>query len=182
MGMNISIENKILIQTVHTASRFAERRGATLPALASLLIIASDDDIRMRATNLEAGVDIKVTGTIKATGAAAVQATLIAQIVSSLPLEGVSTLEQHGDVLTLTTGSGTFSFKTTPYEDFPSIPFPENPKNQLILSSETLKNALIPITSCASTSSVRPELASVLFSSENNTLTLVATDSFRLAR
>lgn len=179
--MHISIENKEFIRAVHIASRFAERRGATLPALASLLIIANDEGIKMRATNLEVGIDLKVTGSCRAPGALAVPAMLLAQVVSSLPVEGKSVLEQTGDVCVLTSGFGKVSLKTTPYEDFPSIPFPENPKNRFILPSAVLRPLLGSIASCASSSSVRPELASVYFSLGGGVLTTVATDSFRLA-
>ncbi len=179
--MHISIENKVFIQSVHIVSRFAERRGATLPALASILIIANEDGIKMRATNLEAGIDLKVVGTCKTPGALAVPAALIAQIASSLSPEGISTLEHTGELLLFTSGNGKLSLKTTPYEDFPTIPFPENPKNRLILPSHILRSILTSIAGCASTSTVRPELASTLFSIEGGVLTVVATDSFRLA-
>lgn len=179
--MHISIENKLFIRAVHTVSRFAERRGATLPALASILILANNDTIKMRATNLEAGIDLKIQGTCKVSGACAVPAALLAQIASSLSIEGMSTLEQTGDLLLFTSGTGKLSLKTTPYDDFPSIPFPENPKNRLVLPSTILQPILISIAGCASVSTVRPELASLFFSIEAGTLTIVATDSFRLA-
>ncbi|MBU6321180.1 MAG: DNA polymerase III subunit beta [Patescibacteria group bacterium] len=179
--MHILIENKNLISAVHTAARFAERRSATLPALASILILASDEGVKMRSTNLEAGIDLKVPASVKAPGAVAVPATLLQQVASSLSPEGSTTLEQAGDVLTMTVGGSKLSLKTTPYEDFPSIPFPENPTHRLILPAATLRGVLAAIASCASTSTIRPELASILFSMARDSVTLVATDSFRLA-
>src|SRR3989338_3125114 len=179
--MYISIENKLFIQAVHTVSRFAEKRGATLPALASILILANEDGIKMRATNLEAGIDLKVSGSCKTPGALAVPATLLAQIASSLSSEGISILEQTGDILLITSGTGKLSLKTTPYDDFPTIPFPENPKNRLVVASSILRPTLTSVAGCASLSTVRPELASIFFSIEGGILTAVATDSFRLA-
>src|SRR3989344_8990869 len=104
--MYISIENKIFITAVHMVARFAERRGATLPALASILILASDDGIKMRATNLEVGIDLKTEGSVKTAGAVAVPAVLLQQIASSLSPEGSITLEHTGDILTITGGTG----------------------------------------------------------------------------
>lgn len=179
--MYISIEHKVFITAVHITARFAERRGATLPALASILILANDDGIKMRATNLEAGIDLKVVGNIKSHGAVAAPATLLQHIASSLTPDGLITLEHTGEILLITSGTGKISVKTTPYEDFPSIPFPENPRHRLILPAATLRTTLISIASCASISTIRPELASTLFSIEKDTLTAAATDSFRLA-
>jgi DNA polymerase-3 subunit beta len=76
--------------------------------------------------------------------------------------------------------SGKSIIKTVPYDDFPSIPFPENPKNRIILPGVLLKNLFATIAPVASTSSVRPELASIYLSIEGGVLTAVTTDSFRL--
>lgn len=179
--MNISIEKKKFGDAVHIASRFAEKKVATLPALSSILIIAGDDGIKMRATNLETGIDLKIEGTCATQGVVAIPATLLQQIAGSLTQEGVIHLEHTGDILSLTSGTGKSSIKTVPYDDFPSIPFPENPKNRLVIPGVLLKNLFTSIASCASTSTVRPELASIYLSIEGGVLTTVATDSFRLA-
>ncbi|MBI4088928.1 DNA polymerase III subunit beta [Candidatus Kaiserbacteria bacterium] len=178
--MIISLDKKIFIESVQIVSRFTERRNITLPVLSSILIIAGDEGIKMRATNLETGIDFKLDGNIKSKGVVAVPASVLQQIANSLSQEGDITLEHTGDIVSLTSGMGKSSIKTTPYDDFPSIPFPENPQNRIVLPGILLKNLLTPITSCASTSTVRPELASVYLSIEGGVLTAVATDSFRL--
>jgi DNA polymerase III subunit beta len=179
--MNISIEKKKFSEAVYTVARFAERKSGTLPALSSILIIAGDEGIKLRATNLEVGIDYKLEGECKSEGVVAVPATILQQIASSLSSEGKITLEHTGDIVTISNTTGKSSIKTVPYDDFPSIPFPENPKNRIVISGVLLKNLFNTIASCASTSTVRPELSSVYLSIEGGTLTAVATDSFRLA-
>ncbi|MFZ1075076.1 MAG: DNA polymerase III subunit beta [Minisyncoccia bacterium] len=179
--MNISIEKKKFSEAVYIVSRFAERKSATLPALSSILIIAGDEGIKMRATNLETGIDLKLDGTCRTHGVVAVPATVLQQFASSLTQEGTLTLEHTGDIVSLDSGMGKSLIKTVPYDDFPSIPFPENPKNRIVVPGAILKNLFTAIASCASTSTVRPELSSVYLSIEGGSLTAVATDSFRLA-
>lgn len=179
--MNISIEKKKFSEAVHTAARFAERKSSTLPALSSILIIANDEGIKMRATNLETGIDLKLEGQHTTDGVVAVPAAVLQQIASSLGQDGKVTLEHTGDILSLVSGTAKSSIKTVPYEDFPSIPFPENPKNRIVLPGILLKNLFTTIAACASTSTVRPELSSIYLSIEGGVLTAVATDSFRLA-
>jgi DNA polymerase III subunit beta len=179
--MNISIEKKKFSEAVHTAARFAERKSSTLPALSSILIIANDEGIKMRATNLETGIDLKIEGQHTTDGVVAVPATVLQQIASSLGQDGKVTLEHTGDILSLSSGTAKSSIKTVPYDDFPSIPFPENPKNRIVLPGILLKNLFTTIAACASTSTVRPELSSIYLSIEGGVLTAVATDSFRLA-
>ena len=179
--MNISIEKKEFINAVYTVARFAERKSTTLPALSSILIIVGDGGIKMRATNLETGVDLKIEGVCTHDGVVAIPAAILQQIAGSLTQEGNITLEHTGDIVSLTSGTGKSLIKTVSYDDFPSIPFPENPKNRIVLPGIVLKNLFTSIASCASSSTVRPELSSMYISIEGGVLTAVATDSFRLA-
>ena len=179
--MNISIDKKLFSEAVHIASRFSERKNTTLPALSSILIIAGDDGIKIRATNLEIGIDLKLKGEVKTEGVVALPAVLLQQIANSLTNEGLITLEHIGDVISLTSGTSKSLIKTVPYDDFPSIPFPENPKNRIIVPGILLRNLFTSLASCASSSTIRPELASIYLSIEGGVLTAVATDSFRLA-
>lgn len=179
--MNVSIEKKEFSEAVYKVARFAERKSSTLPALSSVLIIAGDDGVKMRATNLETGIDLKIPGDVKSQGVVAIPASVLQQVASSLTHEGNIVLEHTGDTISLTSGTGRSSIKTVPYDDFPSIPFPENPKNRVVLPGILLRTLFTSIASCASTSTVRPELSSLCLSIEGGVLTAVATDSFRLA-
>ena len=179
--MNISINKKLFSEAVHIVVRFAEKKNATLPALSSILIIAGDEGIKMRATNLETGIDLKLNGEVKSEGVVAIPAVLLQQIASSLTTGGDITLEHTGDIISIKSGTGKSSIKTISYDDFPSIPFPENPKNRIVISGVLLRTLFTSIASCASTSTIRPELASIYLSIEGGILTAVATDSFRLA-
>ncbi len=179
--MYISIEKKIFIETVYKVARFAERKNTSLPALSSILIIAGDDGIKMRATNLETGIDLKLEGECRSKGVVAIPATILQQIAGSLTPEGKITLEHTGDIVSLISGTGKSSIKTVPHDDFPSIPFPEDQKNKIILPGTLLRTLLTSIASCASNSTIRPELSSIYLSLEGGILTTVATDSFRLA-
>jgi DNA polymerase-3 subunit beta len=179
--MNISIEKKEFSEAVYKVARFAERKSTTLQALSSVLIIAGNEGIKMRATNLETGVDLKLNGTCIHDGVVAIPATILQQIAGSLTQEGNITIEQTGDVISIISGTGKSLIKTVPYDDFPSIPFPENSKNRIIIQGILLKNLFTSIAPCASSSTVRPELSSIYISIEGGVLTAVATDSFRLA-
>ncbi len=178
--MIISIEKKKFSESVNIVSRFAERKNTTLPVLGAVLLIASDDGIKMRATNLETGIDLKIEGECTSKGVVAIPAVVFQQIANSFTQEGKIIIEHIGDIISITSGTNKSSIKTIPYDDFPSIPFPENPKNRIIISGALLRSLFTSITSCASSSTIRPELASIYISIEGGVLTAVATDSFRL--
>ena len=179
--MNISIEKKEFSEAVYKVSRFAEKKSTTLQVLSSVLIVAGSEGIKMRATNLEVGVDLKLGGKCISDGVVAVPSTILQQVAGSLTQDGKITIENTGDIISISSGTGKSIIKTVPYDDFPSIPFPENPKNRIVIQGSLLKNLFISIASCASSSTVRPELSSMYMSVEGGVLTAVATDSFRLA-
>ncbi len=179
--MNISIEKKLFSEAVYKVARFAERKSATLPALSSVLILAAEGAIKMRATNLETGIDLHIEGSVVTDGVVAIPAVVLQQIAGSLTGTGTITIEHTGDIISIITGTSKSSVKTVPYEDFPSIPFPENPKNAIELTGTLLRTLFTAVASCASVSTVRPELASLYLEIEGGVLTIVATDSFRLA-
>ena len=149
--MNISIEKKEFSEAVYKVARFAERKTTTLPILSSILIIAGNEGIKMRATNLETGIDLKLKGKCISDGVVAIPAAILQQIAGSITQEGNIILEHTGDIVSLTSGTGKSIIKTIPYEDFPSIPFPENSKNRVVLPGILLKNLFTSIASCAST-------------------------------
>jgi DNA polymerase-3 subunit beta len=179
--MIIIVDKKELGDAVTSVARFAERRSATLPVLAGIAIIAGDDGIKLRATNLETGIDFKVNGTIKDTGVVALPATTLREITSSFSGTGTLTLEHGGDTVVISSGAMRSTLKTLPFEDFPTLPFPDAPTARFTLPGASLRTLITTVASCASPSTVRPELASVLLSAEGGVVKAVATDSFRLA-
>lgn len=179
--MIITLDKKEFAEGVQSVARFAERRSGTLPVLAGIAIIAGDDGIKLRATNLETGIDLKVEGTIKSDGVVALPASTLRDIASSLSGAGTLTLEHAGDTVTVVTGNGRSTLKTLAFEDFPTLPLPEAPRAKFILPGSILRSLVTSVMAYASASTVRPELASVLIKSDGSMLTAVATDSFRLA-
>jgi len=179
--MVITIEKKEFAERIHTVARFAERRSATLPALSGIAIVASDDAIKLRATNLETGIDLTIGGSIKNTGVVVLPANILREIAGSLTGSGTITLEHAGDTVVIGSGAGKSTMKTLSSEDFPVIPIPRSPEATLTLSGNILRDLIGAVAACASTSTVRPELASVFLSGEGGVLKAVASDSFRLA-
>src|SRR3954464_10906413 len=104
--MIINIEKKEFSEAVSRVARFAERRSATLPVLAGIAIVAGDDGIKLRATNLETAIDFKVSGTIKEAGVVALPAATLREITGSYSGTGTITLEHSGDTVVLTSPSG----------------------------------------------------------------------------
>lgn len=179
--MVITLEKKEFAEAVLRVARFAERRSATLPVLSGIAIVAGDDGIKLRATNLETGIDLKINGTVETPGVVVLPAITLREITGSFTDTGHIKLEYSGDTLVLSSKAGKSTLKTLAYEDFPTLPLPDAGKTKFTLPGNSLRTLVGSVASFASPSTVRPELGSVLLSAEGGIVKAVATDSFRLA-
>lgn len=179
--MILNINKRELQEAVATVSRFAEKKSGAVSALSGIAIVAEKGEIKVRAVNLETGIDFKIEGTIKKEGAVALPANIFRDITSSFTSQGQVTLEYTGEVVTLTSGTGKSTLKTLPYEDVPELSKPENATTTFSIPGISFKGLIQTVVACASNSTIRPELASIMISSIGGTLKAVATDSFRLA-
>jgi DNA polymerase-3 subunit beta len=102
-------------------------------------------------------------------------------MTSSFTGGGTVSFEYAGETVVITSQMGRSTMKTLPFEDFPTLPFPEAPTAKFSVPGASLKTLISAVASCASPSTVRPELASIFLSFENGILKAVATDSFRLS-
>lgn len=162
-----------------TAERFTAK-NATLPVLRYVLLVASDRVLRLRATNLDLGIEIELPARVETEGVITVPADTLGNFLNNLPQERNITLEQVGEHLTITGSSYSTLIKGHGYDDFPTLPFLEKGPS-IVMSSKTLISALRSVVYAAATTDVKPEFASVLIFIENDTLYFTATDSSRLA-
>jgi DNA polymerase-3 subunit beta len=170
------------IEQLHTGvsiiSRFAERR-ANLPVLGTILITAEGGRLILRATNLECGVELVVPAKVSSEGIVAVPANVLAGFLGNAKGKSIS-ITLIGEVLKIETDRATASIKTIPHEDFPALPRVSAEQSFKVKAPELVR-AIRSVAYCASLSSVKPELQSVMVYGESGKLYSVATDSFRLA-
>lgn len=133
----------------------------------------------MRATNLECGVEITLPVKLSGDGIAAVPGNVLLGFLLNARGKSISAT-LSGEILKVESERAQASIKTVPHEDFPILPRVSAEKSFTIKASDFMR-AIRAVAYCASTSTIKPELQSVLIYGEGGKLTLVATDSFRLA-
>ena len=154
-------------------------KNLTLPILSSILCIASDSKLKLRATNLNLGIEIEIPAKVEKEGVIAVPGTLLSGFFANNKTKEDVSLELQGQTLVVKTKQGKVQIKTLPYEDFPSIPVVEGA--HVKLEANALVSGLTSVYYACAQTETKPEIASVSIFDEDNTLTFVATDSFRLA-
>jgi DNA polymerase-3 subunit beta len=176
MKFEVSLQD--ISGAVGIVSRFIERR-ANLPVLASVLVVAEHGKLLLRATNLECGVEMSLPAKVEEEGVVAVPGLTFAGFLNNARgknVRGVLT----GEVLKLQGERVVASIKTLPHEDFPTLPHVSASSSFTVRAGDIIR-ALRSVVYCASISTVKPELQSVLLRGEGGRLTTAATDSFRLA-
>lgn len=155
-------------------------KNLTLPILKCILLIAKDNILTIRATNLDLGVEMSIPVKIKKEGVVAVPAGILYSFLTNLSNEKNVSLEVKENKLIVSTSHTETQIKTYPYEEFPTIPVVSN-KKSININSNDLILGLKSVWYSSSPSSMKPELSSIYIYYDNGKMVFVATDSFRLA-
>ncbi len=169
---------RIIKEVVNIAERNTAK-NQTLPVLNSILLIAENNKIKIRATNLETAIEVYIPCKVESVGSVVVPAKSISSFLSNITDEQVTFQDQKGNLLVKTSKTQTI-IKGYQSEDFPLFPKIESNTN-ITLSSTDLKNSLSSVVIASSISDIKPELASVCIKIFKNNIKFIATDSFRLA-
>lgn len=154
-------------------------KNISLPILDNVLIDAQDTFLSMISTDLEASIKLWVLTKIVKKGKVVVPAKFLSSFVGSLPNEKI-TLEADGQDLRVECNNIKTQVRGYNSEDFPIIPeFKDS--EFLEVDNSTFFSGLSQIIDVASPSQTRPEIAGIYFNFSKNTITIAATDSFRLA-
>lgn len=154
-------------------------KNVNLPILNNVLIKAEEGKIKLTATNLEIGVVSAVRGKIEREGSFTVNSKIISDCINLLPNKKIG-LEQKDNDLLVDCENYQAKAKGQSAEEFPLIPEVDR-KNYFSAEAEEVKKAISQVIFATALSETRLELSGVLFDFSGGSLTMAATDSYRLA-
>lgn len=157
-------------------------RNVNLPILNNVLLEAKEGSLKLSSTNLEIGISCIVRGKIETDGAFTVEGRLLSEYVNLLKKDQVKIEMDKNEFLKVSCANSETKIKGLSSEDFPVIPKIEKEKPYTV-NINNFKKALMQVIFAVSNSETRPEISGVLFvfNKEKGKLTLVGTDSYRLA-
>lgn len=181
--MKFRCERDDILEAVQFASRAISNR-ATLPVLSGLKIEADGDQVSVASTDLELTMQTVFKAAVDEPGTAIVPGRLFGEMVRSLGAGQVSLARGEGE-LEIGSGRGQFRVKTLASDDYPALPTDDADDADDTVNIEVdgaqLAIALSQVVRAASTDESRQVLTGVLWEIESGSLTLAATDSYRLA-
>jgi len=175
--MEITIPHVKLTEVLEVVSRISTKH-VTLPVLQCVRLEASNGKINIQATNLEISIELPIDGTVVEEGVVAIPAQIFLQSIQFINQKDV-TLRTEEQVLQIETETTNTSIKTFAVDEFPTLHKLEGEEVRLIGSM--FAYGIKSVAFAASQTSIKPELGSVFIQQKKEqTLTFVATDSFRL--
>ncbi len=175
--MRIRLERDVLAEAVAWTARSLPARPP-VPVLAGLLVEASGDQLTLSSFDYEVSARTTIDATVEEAGTALVSGRLLAEITRSLPDRPV-TLSTEGTKVLLVCGSSRFSLPTLPVEDYPTLP--DMPAVTGTLHGAAFAAAVAQVAVAAGRDDTLPVLTGIRLEIDGSTLTLAATDRYRLA-
>lgn len=154
---------------------------STLPILSNVLITATDSGLRLSATNLESAISTTVGAKVTEAGSITIPARLLTELIASLPDERIDVVVNAKFVAHIECGRTNTNIKGIDAADFPDIPVYDESVPSVQIDNVDLKKMLSMTVFAAAADEPRPVLAGVLLSIKDGTMTLAATDGFRLS-
>ncbi|MGN6251408.1 MAG: DNA polymerase III subunit beta [Marmoricola sp.] len=187
--MKFRVERDALADAVAWTARTLPVRPSA-PVLSGLLIEAgasagddgdaagSGDGLRLSTFDYETSACATLAAEVIDEGRALVSGRLLADICRSLPAKPVE-VTLDGAKVTLTCGSARFSLQTMPVEDYPTLP--SMPEGRGTVRSDVFAQAVAQAVTAAGRDDMLPVLTGVRVELDGSTITMLATDRFRLS-
>ncbi|QWF80472.1 DNA polymerase III subunit beta [Amycolatopsis sp. CA-230715] len=179
--MKIRVERDGLADAVAWVARSLPSRPP-VPVLGGVLLDAGSDGatdaLTVSGFDYEVSATVGVAATIADGGRMLVSGRLLADITKSLPAQPVE-ISVDGARASITCGSARFSLPTMPVEDYPQLP--SQPAHAGELTGDAFGQAVTQVAVAAGKDDTLPMLTGMRLEISGSSLTLVATDRFRLA-
>jgi DNA polymerase III subunit beta len=172
------LDRGVLGDAVSWATRTLPVRPA-MPILQGVRIVAeAGGELQLSTFDYEVSAQIRLEAEVEQPGEVLVQGRMLSDIVRALPNKDVS-IALEGTKLQVRCGSARFALATLPVEEYPQLP--SMPPVAGSVAADVFAEAISQVTVAASKDDTLPLLTGVKVEITGETMTLMATDRYRLA-
>ena len=175
--MKFTVEQSVLADSVNWVSRSLSTRPIKTELL-GIVIDATGDQVYLSASDLETASKAHFHADIKEGGKVLVPGRLLAEISRSLPNKPI-VFALDGTRVLVTSGSAKFTLPTLSVDEYPNLP--ELPDTTGVIPSDVFTTAVAQVAIAAGRDDSLPTLTGVHIEINEETITLAATDRYRLA-
>lgn len=176
--MRFHVNRDVFSEAVSFVVKLLPQRNPQ-PILAGVLIEASESGLSLAAFDYEASARTTIEATVDEPGTILVHGRLLSEIASRLPNAPIQIEVDEDGGIVLTCGSARFTLSSMPVQEYPAIP--EVSGDTGLVPAEDFATAIAQVAFAASRDDVTPVLTGVQLEVSGTTLSLVATDRYRVA-
>ena len=177
--MRFTCEKNMLVTGLNIASRTVAQKSS-LVALEGILCRAGDG-LTLTGYNMKTAITYRIDAEVTEAGECILPAKLFGDIIRRLPEGTVTVLVDENYKVSIRSGFASFTISAESAEDYPELPDVSAGRGILIPMKE-LKELISSTIFSVSDSQARPILTGVKFEVEDDKISTVAVDGFRLAR
>ncbi len=175
--MKFRLDRDVLADSVAWAARTLPTRPS-MPMLAGLLVEAADSGLTMSSFDYEVSGQVAVPADVDEPGRVLVSGRLLADIARSLPARPVE-ISADTSRVEVRCGRSTFTLPTLPVEDYPALP--DMPSSSGAIAGSVLAAVVAQVAIAAGKDDTLPTLTGIRVEVTGDSITLAATDRYRLA-
>jgi len=175
--VKFTVEQQALTDAVNWVSRSLSSRPIKTELL-GIKIDATGNEVLLSGSDLETSSKAAFKADILVKGEVLVPGKLLAEISRSLPNKPI-TIALDGSRVLVTSGSAKFTLPTLSLSEYPNLP--ELPQTTGTVASDTFATAVAQVAIAAGRDDSLPTLTGVHVDITEETITLAATDRYRLA-
>ena len=176
--MKFTCEKYLLDAAVATAGRAAPPKSP-VPALEGILVEATQN-VTLTGYDLKRGIFTTFAADVSIPGSVVLPARIFGEIVRKLPDGIVTVVSDDNNMVNISCGNADYNIMGNDSEDYPELPSMDY-ANSLTLTQERLGRMINETNFAVSDNESRPVYTGALFEVENDVLTVVAIDGYRLA-
>jgi len=175
--VKFQVNRDVFSEAVSFAVKLLPQR-TTLPILSGILIETTDAGLTLSSFDYEVSAQTEIAAQVDEPGKVLVSGRLLADIASRLPNAPVTFATEEGRI-SVTCGSANFTLLSMPVEEYPTLP--QVSEQSGVLPAELFAAAVSQVAVAASRDDVTPVITGVQLEISENSLSLIATDRYRVA-
>ena len=178
--MRFTCEKNTLVSAISVASRTVAPKSS-LTAIEGIFCRAGIDRLELTGYNLETAITVAMDADIRESGSCIMPARLFFDIIRRLPEGVVSVAVDENFKVAIKAGFSSFTFSASNAEDYPELPDVES-RGGVKVPQGKLREMISGTIFAVSENQSRPIHTGCLFEVEDDVMSVVAVDGYRLAR
>lgn len=177
--MHVVFDKEILMSAIQPAMSAVSTKSTSTAAEGIKITAQKDGDCIINSFDMDKGIICRIKGDVEIEGSYIINGQKLSQMIRNMP--GSITIDVNEKCQAkITSENSRFTVSALPGDEFPNMPALEGDWG-FVIEEWQLKDMLNKTLHAVAVSDPRPALNGIFFQIQNNQMTMVSSDSFRLA-